>query len=146
MTHSFVVSQRRADVVGNVTAKMPMKSKVTRQHPLQWILEPAEAEASFFQRPMFGCQAVYLFGKLVFVLAAKEEPWNGLLVCTSRNHHAALVGEFPSLQPHPVLGKWLYLAQCDEDFEETSRELVLRVVKNDRRIGVEPRASRRRKS
>jgi hypothetical protein len=125
---------------------MPLKSKAKRQHPLQWILEPAEAELSFFQRPMFGCQAVYLFGRLVFVLAAKEEPWNGLLVCTSRDRHSALIGEFPCLRPHSVLGKWLYLAQSDDTFEETSRELVVRAIKNDRRIGVEPRASKRKKS
>ena len=95
---------------------------------------------------MFGCQAVYLFGRLVFVLAAKEEPWNGLLVCTSRDRHSALIGEFPCLRPHSVLGKWLYLAQSDDTFEETSRELVVRAIKNDRRIGVEPRASKRKKS
>jgi hypothetical protein len=146
MTRSLATRPRGAKGRRNVATKMLVKSKVTRQHPLQWILEPAEAELSFFQRPTFGCQAVYLFGRLVFVLAAKEEPWNGLLVCTSRDYHAALIGEFPSLQPHPVLGKWLYLAQCDDTFEETSRELVLRAAKDDRRIGVEPTARKRKKS
>ena len=116
----------------------PMRSKAARQHPLRWVLESVEAEPSFFQRPMFGCQAVYLFGRLVLVLAAKEEPWNGLLVCTSRECHSALMGEYPSLQPHPVLGKWLYLAQSHDTFEETAQELILRLVKNDPRIGVEP--------
>src|ERR1019366_8968938 len=80
-----------------------MRSKVTRRHPFQWLLESVEAEPSFFQKPMFGCQAVYLFGKLVLVLAAQEEPWNGLLVCTSREFHSALIGEYPGLQPHPAL-------------------------------------------
>jgi hypothetical protein len=123
-----------------------MRSKVTHQHPLQWVLDSVEGEPSFFQRPMFGCQAVYLFGRLVLVLAAKEEPWNGLLVCTSREFHSMLVGEYPSLKPHPVLGKWLYLSQTHDNFEETVQELVLRIVKNDPRIGVEPGVRRRKRS
>jgi hypothetical protein len=109
-------------------------------------LEPAEAEPSFFQKPMFGCQAVYLFGRLVLLLAAKEEPWDGLLVCTSREHHEALMDDYPSLRPHPVLGKWLYIAQSHSAFEETSQELVSGLIKNDRRIGVEPNVRKRRKS
>jgi hypothetical protein len=108
-------------------------------------LEPVEAEPSFFQKPMFGCQAVYLFGRLILVLAAKEEPWNGLLVCTSREFHSTLICEYPGLQPHPILGKWLYLSQTHDGFDETAQELVLQIVKNDPRIGVEPGVSRRRR-
>jgi hypothetical protein len=116
-----------------------------RQHPLQWILEPIETEPSFFRKPMFGCQAAYLFGKLVLVLAAKEEPWNGLLVCTSREFHSALIEEYPGLQPHPVLSKWLYLAQASDGFEETARKLALQALKNDPRIGVEPSVRKRKR-
>lgn len=94
---------------------------------------------------MFGCQAVYLFGRLVLVLAAKEEPWNGLLVCTSREYHAALIGKYPSLQPHPVLSKWLYLAQSCDEFEETAQRLVEHAIKNDARIGVESGAGKRKR-
>jgi hypothetical protein len=75
-------------------------------------------------------------------LAANEEPWNGLLVCTSREFHSALTSEYPSLQAHPVLGKWLYLAQNSDGFEETAQSLVLQVLKNDPRIGVEPAAGK----
>jgi len=123
-----------------------MKSKIKHPHPLQWVLEPLEGEPSFFQKHMFGCQAAYLFGRLVLVLAAKEEPWNGVLVCTSREFHSALIGEHPSLQPHSVLPKWLYLAQSTDGFEETAQQLVLQVLSNDPRIGVEPRAGKRKRS
>jgi hypothetical protein len=123
-----------------------MKSKVARQHPLQWILEPLKVEPSFFQKQMFGCQAAYLFGRLVLVLAASEEPWNGLLVCTSREFHSELIREYPDMQPHPVLGKWLYLPQLSDGFEETAQKLVLQVVKNDQRIGVEPAANKRKRT
>jgi hypothetical protein len=116
-----------------------------RQHPLQWIFEPLETEPSFFQKPMFGCQAAYLFGKLVLVLAAKEEPWNGLLVCTSREFHATLIAEYPELRPHPILPKWLYLPQACDEFEESARELALHALKNDSRIGVEPSVHKRKR-
>ena len=82
--------------------------------PLRWIFEPIETDPSFFQKPKFGCQAAYLFGRLVLVLAAKEEPWNGVLACTSREFHSALIDEYPSLLPHPVLSEWLYLPQTSE--------------------------------
>jgi hypothetical protein len=123
-----------------------MRSKVKRQHPFQWLLESVETEPSFFQKPMFGCQAVYLFGKLVLVLAAQEEPWNGLLVCTSREFHSVLIDDYPALEPHPVLGKWLYLAQAHDSFEETAQQLIQQIIKNDPRIGVEPGVRRRKRS
>jgi hypothetical protein len=123
-----------------------MKPKVKRPHPLHWILEPVEAEPSFFQKPMFGCQAAYLHGRLVLVLAAHEEPWNGLLVCTSREFHSALMDDFPDLRPHPVLPKWLYLAQSCDGFEETAQELAQQALKNDARIGVEPGSGKRKRS
>jgi hypothetical protein len=97
-----------------------------------------EVEPSFFQKHMFGCQAAYLHGRLVLVLAAKEEPWNGLMVCTFREYHSELVNEYPSLQPHPLLSKWLYLARSCDGFEETAQQLVHQALKNDARIGVEP--------
>jgi len=84
------------------------------RHPLQWIFEPIETDLSFFQKPMFGCQVAYLFGRLVLVWAAKEGPWNGVLACTSREFHSALIDEYPSLLPHPVLSEWFYLPQTSE--------------------------------
>jgi hypothetical protein len=125
---------------------MPGRRKITRQHPLQWILEPLEAEPSFFQKHMFGCQGAYLFGRLVLVLAANEEPWNGLLVCTSREFHSELIGQHPGLKPHPVLGKWLYLPQTNDGFDEIAQKLALQASKNDHRIGVEPRAGKRKRA
>ena len=122
-----------------------MKSKVKHEHPLQWLLEPAQAEPSFFQKHMFGCQAAYLYGRLVLVLAAREEPWNGLLVCTSRDFHSGLVADYPGLQPHPVLPKWLYLPQACDGFEETAQEIVRQALQDDPRIGVEPGGSRRKR-
>jgi hypothetical protein len=118
----------------------PLKSKVRQNHVLQWVVEPLETEPSFLQKHMFGCQGIYLFGRLVFVLAARAKPWNGLLVCTSHEFHSSLIHEYPCLRPHPVLGKWLYLPQTHNAFEENASKLVLLSLENDSRIGVESRA------
>ena len=100
---------------------------------------------SFAQKKMFGCEALCLHDRQMLVLAAKDEPWNGLLVCTFREHHASLMKEYPCLKPHSVLGKWLYVSQADSSFEETAGRIADRTLKADLRIGVEskPRSLRK---
>ena len=138
-----MVRQRSAKPLSAVRSR-PAPPKI-RHHPLQWIFEPLETEPSFFQKPMFGCQAAYLFGRLVLVLAAKEEPWKGLLVCTSHEFHATLIAEYPKLRPHPILPKWLYLPQASDGFEEAAQELAFQSLRSDPRIGVEPTARKRKR-
>jgi len=86
---------------------------------LSWISESFAEEPSFIERAMFGCRVCYVHGRLMLVLAEGEEPWNGVMVCTAREHHAELIREFPRLVSHPVLGKWLYLSLGHEDFEDS---------------------------
>ena len=94
---------------------------------------------------MFGCDAFYLYGKLVLVLApGKEEPWKGVLVPTFRDFHDSLIAEFPELEPHELLGKWLYLSEASEGFDDTADGLVSRILRKDPRIGVEPELKNRR--
>jgi hypothetical protein len=115
-----------------------------REHPLQWVVELLVEEPSYLQRAMFGCLGIYLHGRLMLVLAASREPWQGVLVPTAREHHPALLREEAELVTHPVLAKWLYLSESTEAFEETAQRLVERVVANDPRIGVEPSSDSRR--
>ncbi len=110
--------------------------KLKKSHPLQWIADQLEMHPSFVQKKMFGCEALCLRKKQSLVLAAKDEPWNGLMVCTSREHHTSLRKELPSLKPHSVLKKWLYISQKSTDFEETAQRLIDFTLKGDARIGV----------
>src|SRR5262245_11956933 len=50
----------------------------------------------------------------------------------------------PALRPHPVLGKWLYLAAGVESFEDDARAIAAMALADDPRLGVEPRPQRRR--
>lgn len=122
--------------------------KITRVHPYAWLWEPLEEQTTFVVRPMFGTKVVYLHGKSVLCFAASKEPWQGVLICTDRAHHAALQAEFPCLVPHAVLGKWLYLPEAADEFERVGEQLVRLVKNQDPRIGVEssPKKRTRRKS
>jgi len=109
-----------------------------KPNELRWLLEPIEAERSYLEKPMFGCLAAYLHGRLMLVLADGDEPWSGVMIATSWESHQSLIEDFPALSPHPVLGKWLYLSQRHEDFESVIQDLVELVRTGDERFGVEP--------
>ena len=106
-------------------------------HPYAWLWEPLESEASFVLRSMFGGRAVYVEGRCQLICFAKQEPWRGVLVCTDHQSQASLIEEFPSLAPHPVIPKWLYLPEAADDFESAAQRLVSLVGRQDGRIGVE---------
>ncbi len=92
---------------------------------------------------MFGCDAAYLDGLVMLIAADRAKPWNGLIVATSQERHAALVSEIPALRVHPVIGKWLYVPEDDPNFEDVAAKLTQLVKARDPRIGVEPKPRRR---
>jgi hypothetical protein len=94
---------------------------------------------------MFGCQAVYLDGRLTLCFSAKREPWRGVLACTDRIHHASLLAELPELSPHPILPKWLYLPESAGRFEPVAERLVALARRRDPRLGVSPQPKERKR-
>lgn len=117
-----------------------LRTKARATHPFQWVVEPLSEEPSYIEKAMFGCRGCYLYGRLVLVLAARgKEPWNGLLVPTEREHQPTLRRDHKNLVAHPVLKKWLYLPESNEDFEEAAGDLVESILANDPRMGVEPK-------
>jgi len=118
--------------------------KAVKSHPLDWLLEPLENKPAYLRKKMFGCEAAYLGGRLMLVIADGEEPWNGLMIATSREHHPSLLLEWKALKPHPVLGKWLYISQNHPQFEKIGTAAVKCILKNDPRIGVDPKPRKRK--
>ncbi len=113
-------------------AKSPKKA-----HRYEWLVELLGEDPTLIRRPMFGCLACYIRGKMVFMLAAlDEEPWNGVLVTTSREHHESLLADFPALTHHSILGKWLYLPEASDEFEETAAAMAERILRGDDRFGI----------
>lgn len=126
----------------------PRRQAAAPRNSLLWIFEPLERDAGYSSKRMFGCLAAYLDDLLCLVAADRGDPWNGLLVCTSRDRHAALMADEPALRPHAVLGKWLYLPQDHPEFETVAARLARRTLERDPRLGVapRPRAPRARRS
>ena len=146
----MAVSRRREGIssrfrLGFCVKYWTMNPKAVTEHPLEWLLEPLVADLRYLRRKMFGCEAAYLDGRIVLVLAVGDEPWNGVLLPTSREHHESLFHEWPQLRKHSVLGKWLYLSQTDPDFETIARVLVKHAKLGDPRIGVLPKPRKSRK-
>ncbi|VCU69876.1 hypothetical protein PIGHUM_01941 [Pigmentiphaga humi] len=114
----------------------PHKQRQAARNALLWVFEPLERDPGYLCKRMFGCHAAYLDDVLYLVAADREEPWSGLLVCTARDQHAALVQALPALRPHAVLGKWLYLPQDDSAFESVAAALADLALARDPRMGV----------
>ncbi len=111
---------------------------VKAEHPLQWLAEPLLGEPTYVLKSWFGGRTIMLHGRHHLFLTVQGEPWQGVLVCTYHEHQASLRAEFPALQQHPVLGKWLYLPEAAESFERDAKRLLQLVRSRDPRLGILP--------
>lgn len=102
--------------------------------------------------PMFGCTAVYVDEKIVFIL--RERPNhpedNGVWLATTAEHHASLRKKLPSLRSIGVLGGggetgWQMLPADEPDFEDEVLRACTMVLRADPRIGKIPKPKKPRK-
>jgi len=104
-------------------------------------------------RPMFGCHAIYIRGRIVLILRHRttHPESNGVWVATSKEHHQRLRKLFPSLRSIRVLGRaetnWQMIPECAGDFEESVLQVCDLIVKGDPGIGKlpHPKSSRNRR-
>lgn len=75
----------------------------------------------------------------MLALCSGEDPWNGLLIATGKEFHEDIRRDFGTVVQHPVLKKWLYLAENSEDFESVAMDLAEAIRIGDKRFGVEPK-------
>lgn len=120
-----------------------LNPKVRKVSPLFWVFESLEDDPGFMTRKFFMFDAAYLDGLLYLAVNVGEEPWNGLVVCTSHEHQASLIEDFPELHAHPIIGKWLYLSQTHPDFESLALKLARLALRRDARMGIEPGTRKR---
>jgi hypothetical protein len=124
--------------------------------PFEFVLE-AIAPLSPKTRPMFGCLAVYVGRRIVFILRDKRDGSadNGVWLATTADHHESLRPEFPCMRSIRLLGKsvtgWQVLPAGAPDFEEAALHACELVLSGDPRIGKGPKArasrsGRRRKA
>ena len=114
-------------------------------HPQRWVVEPLMNEPSYAEKAMFGARACYLYERLMLLLCSRgEEPWEGLLVPTEKEHQPSLLAELPPLIVHPVIGKWLYLREELDEFEDGALKLVDLIFRADPRMGVVPSSKKKK--
>ena len=122
-----------------------------RKVPFEFVLDEIAALAPE-TRPMFGCTAVYVDGKIVFVLRNRpsQPADNGLWIATTPEHHVSLRAELPSLRSIRAFGEgetgWQVLPAEAPDFEEAALAVCALVAARDARIGKVPRLRRPRRA
>ncbi len=134
------------------TASLPLSAslfavKQRKIIPHEFVLD-AIASLSPVTRSMFGCLAVYLGEKIVFVLREKsgQTADNGVWLATTKEHHESLRRAFPNMRSIQVLGKeitgWQVLPADSPDFEQAALRACELVMARDPRIGKVPKARR----
>ena len=95
---------------------------------------------------MFGCTAVYVAEKIVFILRDRPARTddNGVWVATTREHHESLRAELPGLRSIGGLAEggetgWQNLPAEDPDFEDAVLRACALVLAGDPRIGKIPK-------
>lgn len=129
-----------------------MKGSTGKKIPFDFVLEkllPLSPEI----RPMFGCYAVYINGRLVLALRdhAKHPRDNGVWIATSREFHSTLKQEFLSMRTIVLLGggketNWQNLPVDNDHFEEEVDKVCDLILKGDHRIGVVPKKKKTSKA
>ncbi|MGA2217233.1 MAG: hypothetical protein ABSG51_04055 [Terracidiphilus sp.] len=119
------------------------KPKIKPRNPLLWVFEPLEDDPQFFMKKLFSFDAAHIGTRLYLAVSGGVEPSNGLLVCTSREHHASILKQYPQLVSHQVLGKWLYISQSHPEFESVAIDLAALARKRDPGLGVESKSRMR---
>jgi hypothetical protein len=114
----------------------------------EWIFQAFENHPSFCTKRMFGGLAAYLFGRQMLVLVEPTQTgrwkWHGVLICTEHGHQPSIIAEFPQLEPHDILKKWLYIDSRHEDFESTMERVAEAIARDDPRFGIDPHLKKER--
>lgn len=113
----------------------------------EWFFESFALDLTFIKKRMFGSLAAYLDGKIVAVLSENrmDEVWNGILLPTEHQSHLDLLDQYPFLENHKILKKWLFLPATDLHFEEHALRLAARIAARDPLFGVVPKEKMERK-
>lgn len=147
MRHTFL--KACSVMAKHATAKLKL--------PFAFVLDELEM-LNPLVKPMFGCYAVYVGGKLVLILCDREDVLDpqkvadqqGVWLATTREAYASLAAEFPIARVKPIeaLNKmpWLLLPASAPEFEAQARHACELILQRDPRIGRElkPERAKRR--
>lgn len=121
-----------------------MKMKTAKKIPYEFVLEEIE-KLRPYTKPMFGCTAVYVGDKILFVLRDRESSPrdNGMWLATTREHHASLKKDFPEMRSIEIFETkdtgWQVLPADSESFEDMALLACKFILRDDDRIGKVPK-------
>jgi hypothetical protein len=120
---------------------------MAKKVPFDFVLDELAA-LSPWTRPMFGCTAVYAGERILLVLRDRgEDADDGVWIATTREHHATLRRELPSLRSITVFGPgetgWQVIPRSSSRFEDEVMAACAMIVERDPRIGKVPVSARR---
>lgn len=92
--------------------------------------------AVYQQRGKEKVMLVFTGGTAELGLNLHKPEWRGLSVVTEPSHHAALRARCPSLAPHGMLKKWLFIADEHPDYATTLQDIYELAKARDKRLGV----------
>jgi hypothetical protein len=116
--------------------------------PYEFVLD-ALADLPTETRTMFGCLAVYLGDKIVFILRDRRDNAadNGVWLATTEEHHESLAREFPRMRSIQLFGKgitgWQVLPADAPDFEQAALHACDLILARDPRVGKVPKSRRK---
>jgi hypothetical protein len=101
-------------------------------------------------RPMFGCHAIYIGPKMIFIMRKKgKDHDDGVWIATNPEYHGSLKKEFPSLRKIELFGgvetAWQNLPEEADDFESSVIKACELVLMGDERIGKIPKPKSKKK-
>lgn len=121
-----------------------MKIKIKKPIPFAFVLDELDS-LPIRIRPMFGCTAVYMEDRLIFILREREEHSadNGIWLATSVEHHDSLRKLFPRMKDLALFEtegptSWQNLPCSDPQFEEWALKACKLIKRGDPRIGKIP--------
>lgn len=117
--------------------------------PYSFILDLL-AQADPVVKPMFGCHAIYIGLKLVFMVRKKgKDNDDGVWISIVPEHYASLKKDFPSMRPIEIFGPgssgWQLLPADADDFEGSVIKACELVLLGDERIGKIPKGKSKKK-
>ncbi len=136
----------------NLLTLMPRKMKLPNLKPRKSIPYPFVLEELAPLEPrtkaMFGCHAVYIKERIIFILRERENSPkdNGVWIATHEDHHASLLKEFPNMRSIEIFRTkethWQVLPADAPDFESAAMRACELVLARDPRIGKIPKSRR----
>ncbi len=126
-----------------------MKLKPTPDVPFDFVLEELAALNPIVGR-MFGCFSLYIDGKIIFILRARESSPedNGVWIATTAEHHESLQKDLPSIRSITLFGPgptgWQVIPFESDHFDQDVLKACQLVRRGDLRIGKIPATKRKK--